>query len=1635
MLSGVIAPVALPLGSLAVEIPREEIANELEKTDLPSLVDSFGSILSKSNVRFRRTVEADPKTIHDVARPDFGLSTLTKKNARLASTLANIGDREDLPSILFKKNAAVIGGAIVHDINLVVGEDKNRFGNLPLLPIQVPLGYKARLFSREPENKGEAPVSMLLFPEHYTAPPGFENVNVFGEEAKTADAASTNVATSFESDFQDSMAKSGMKMTDLKLYTISGDIVDFWGIKGLTAKLYKYKGVESDAQKEGDTNSDKEVETENDPVREKIVIDSRSLAFAGKPLATLFPYIESEDIKNLPIANLELTYSEDETKNPLYQPGLRLELDVQLKGCLKWAGDAIKNLFGSLDTPPTIHLSAWLSKERNWSKPPQIENLILQGYFKDMSLKAWNILEFQTLGMELTALKSANSWNFGFGLIGEVAVTGIPEAQVPLKLSYRIARDIGSDEDGDEGEGEKNPSRIWNLTINASEWKGIFGYNIELEGATLFASFDEGHFASSVALDIAGVVKLGDGRFDIHGRFAKDWKHAVTWTWVDVESKDGVPMKLEDHFIEASIGDLTLSDIKKLYSQITGQEGSRDSEDHNISDDELKFKAMKFRISSTKYANAKLNRKAIELSGEVTVGDATSYSANLTFATEGITVTGAVSNVRIPDTDIFIEKAGLNAFLALKGGKDLQTGESDSRSKSSLSILGVIKYHEVTFKAGFHTAKDENKERDWLVFGSAQRIRLREVWPSIPEDSFLNLQLDNVTVIASAKSRKRRSKKLPKQINDNNESEKDSSTDVADEDAEAGVSSETHANWDVMAEVEAYDYPVKQGFQICATISNFQQLEELNNGNKVDGLMIALSYDTKGEIAASLRLPSSFQVSLSACAYLSDFSASIGSSTEDGMYLELRATLIVNMEDSDPFSVQGIIVGTFTGAHGALVMDPSSQWINPFSLNKELIVSNLGIEIGFDYATVFVVGPTRFALKGQLNIREYQYLMNVGVDVTKAAGVLNVEIAKLDIADIVKIAGILLDDAVLAQEADQAKGLVVFSDLKLYLSSGATFMGEYYSRGIQVRGKLNFFDKQGEFDGTFTEDGVVIKGGLDAFKIGGLEVTSLKEYKGKKRATINIETTKSMQKILIDGIIRYDDIELQVYINADLEQKYFDFDIYIKLADALQFTLKGDVKVNDPNELESAVVHFEAHLEAKIIEIIGEGIINSINALEEQAKHAIEEAETKIRERLTQLNDELAQRKEELDEMRRQSHLEVLAKRQKVAEENDFLRRTYDEIDEFKRKYEAAKDRKDRNEDEMREQMAKRDAAMARLSEKKREMRDEYDRKINEQRSNQARWQSERNRLTQQKEASWGDILRKKELADANWRYWTQIEEERYNWKLQTMRNLDECGLFDKAYWLAKLGEATLGLEQAHGSKIAETEILHAVEAVTSSDEFKTVEHGINDAAYEVSRFGRALDGLIAKGPMGYIEEMTHDDRVELDRQISLCDKLMALSRELEEELRTARKALEDEKGRLRPEQEEARKRIVRLEAEIKLKPFEEAYKNKQQDYERIKIMADALVDQLEDIEKGINVGADVLRQVTKVVMEGLPDIREIHVKASSDALVKHEPLLFSVTVRWMGQDHTCRVEWAPNQDAHELYESAAKSVVAIADD
>jgi hypothetical protein len=150
-----------------------------------------------------------------------------------------------------------------------------------------------------------------------------------------------------------------------------------------------------------------EKEKKKEPAREKVKINPRSLALLGQPLGTIFPFLESDELKRLPIENLEFTYCE-ESSGHFSPPGLRLEADVPLKDSLQWAKEALHKMFGDERTPEKIHLSAELGKKRDWSKRPKVEDFVLRGYFTGFKYQEWDMLQFQTLGLELTATKAAS---------------------------------------------------------------------------------------------------------------------------------------------------------------------------------------------------------------------------------------------------------------------------------------------------------------------------------------------------------------------------------------------------------------------------------------------------------------------------------------------------------------------------------------------------------------------------------------------------------------------------------------------------------------------------------------------------------------------------------------------------------------------------------------------------------------------------------------------------------------------------------------------------------------------------------------------------------------------------------------------------------------------------------------------------------------------------------------------------------------------------------------------------------------------------------------------------------------------------------------------------------------------------
>lgn len=57
---------------------------------------------------------------------------------------------------------------------------------------------------------------------------------------------------------------------------------------------------------------------------------------------------------------------------------------------------------------------------------------------------------------------------------------------------------------------------------------------------------------------------------------------------------------------------------------------------------------------------------------------------------------------------------------------------------------------------------------------------------------------------------------------------------------------------------------MSQGVQLCATIQRFEQLEQLNNGRRIDGLILIIALTPEG-LQISVDLPKTFQVREAGC--------------------------------------------------------------------------------------------------------------------------------------------------------------------------------------------------------------------------------------------------------------------------------------------------------------------------------------------------------------------------------------------------------------------------------------------------------------------------------------------------------------------------------------------------------------------------------------------------------------------------------------------------------------------------------------------------------------------------------------------------------------------------------------------------
>ena len=296
----------------------------------------------------------------------------------------------------------------------------------------------------------------------------------------------------------------------------------------------------------------------------------------------------------------------------------------------------------------------------------------------------------------------------------------------------------------------------------------------------------------------------------------------------------------DEQSLGAEVGDLSLTDLKKIHAQIQGhkvpeekkteenaakekkkKEEEKKDEEKEAKGNDITFKKLRLDLSRKLAKKQKTYKTSLALEGHVKFNETASSRALLEINTDGLTISGGLSDFKIPETCVTIQQAQLFIFIGFKheeknkkgdgksenksdpknGNSDgMQLGNSskpevnkpsentekdgqadeapmsvaktnnkekkteDSKQKqkrlSEFAILGSVKVEELTVTVGFYTARSKGKtKRDWVAFGSMSRLTMKEIVGEQVKGKFLDLSLENLALIASSDDRDKKEQK------------------------------------------------------------------------------------------------------------------------------------------------------------------------------------------------------------------------------------------------------------------------------------------------------------------------------------------------------------------------------------------------------------------------------------------------------------------------------------------------------------------------------------------------------------------------------------------------------------------------------------------------------------------------------------------------------------------------------------------------------------------------------------------------------------------------------------------------------------------------------------------------------------
>ncbi|KAJ5683367.1 hypothetical protein N7462_006532 [Penicillium macrosclerotiorum] len=226
-----------------------------------------------------------------------------------------------------------------------------------------------------------------------------------------------------------------------------------------------------------------------------------------------------------------------------------------------------------------------------------------------------------------------------------------------------------------------------------------------------------------------------------------------------------------------------------------------------------------------------------------------------------------------------------------------------------------------------------------------------------------------------------------------------------------------------------------------------------------------------------------------------------------------------------------------------------------------------------------------------------------------------------------------------------------------------------------------------------------------------------------------------------------------------------------------------------------------------------------------------------------------------------------------------------------------------------------------------------------------------------------------------------------------------------------------------------DAEIRHAANKAFSSPLWMQIEGELKKAGDALEDASVAIQNIMEGKIPEAIEALRRDRDREWDRKIKTIEELKSTTKNIKAKLNLALEELIKNKGRITEREVQLAKDVEKLKGELETRPFEDDYRHKLQDHEAVEAEIRKIQKALTEIGDGIDNTVEEAQRRVRVMEQGVPTVKLIHVVGSTDVFITNKPLTFKAEGRWDGKPVHCEVQWAPGWSVAELYDQISSKL------